>query len=119
MYTKKVEDHFRHPHNLGFLEHPTTQATVGNPVCGDVMQLQLEITNGIITDTKFRTFGCAAAIATTSVLTTIIKGKTVSEAKKITFDDIVQKLGGLPPEKIHCSQLAIQALHQALADLEK
>lgn len=119
MYTNKVEEHFRHPRNMGELKNPTASGQAGNPVCGDIMQVQLQIQNGVIADVKFKTFGCAAAIATTSALTELIKGKTIADAEKITFDDVVEYLGGLPPIKVHCSQLAINAFHKALADYKK
>jgi len=119
MYTKKVEEHFKHPRNMGELPNPTASGQAGNPVCGDIMQVQLEIKNDTITDAKFKTFGCAAAIATTSALTELIKGKTIAEAEKITFDDIVEYLGGLPPIKMHCSQLALNAFHEALTAYKK
>ncbi len=114
MYNKKLLDHFLHPRNMGELKNPTHEATVGNPVCGDVMKLQLKIKNNKIIDVKFKTLGCAAAIASTSVLTTMIKGKELSEALKITREDIVKELGGMPEQKIHCSVLAQQALKKAV-----
>lgn len=118
MYNPKVLDHFLHPRNMGVIKNPDAEAQVGNPICGDVMKLYLKIKKkggkAYITEAKFQTLGCAAAIATTSVLTQMVKGKTVEEAQKIQDKDIVERLGGLPPFKLHCSLLAVQALKKAL-----
>ncbi len=119
IYNKKVEDHFQNPRNMGELDSPSASGQAGNPVCGDIMQVQLQVENGIITDVKFKTFGCAAAIATTSALTELIKGKKIADAEKITFDDVMKYLGGLPPIKVHCSQLAVNAFQKALQDYKK
>ncbi|MEM2874396.1 MAG: iron-sulfur cluster assembly scaffold protein [Candidatus Nanoarchaeia archaeon] len=114
MYTKKVMEHFRNPKNMGNIKNADAIGTAGNPICGDVMKLYLKIKDGKIKDIKFETMGCAAAIATTSVLTTLVKGKTIDFAKKVTKQDIVDALGGLPPVKMHCSNLATEALKAAL-----
>ncbi len=106
--------HFQDPHNQGKLADPDAVGQVGNPACGDVMKIYLKIKKDRITAIKFETLGCAAAIAVSSSLTDIVKGKTLEEALKITKDKIVKDLGGLPPVKIHCSMLGIEALHQAI-----
>ena len=118
-YTDKVLAHFKHPHNQGEIKDADAVGEVGNPVCGDVMRVYIKVGKNkkgqeIIKDIKFQTLGCAAAIATSSVLTTLAKGKTFAEAVKISKDDIVKELGSLPKEKIHCSILADQALHKAI-----
>lgn len=109
-------DHFLHPKNMGSLEMPDGEGEVGNPVCGDVMKVQIKVKDGKIIDIKFKTLGCAAAIASSSVLTELAKGKTLEEASKITRDDVVKALGGLPSQKIHCSVLAQEALKKAIED---
>ena len=114
LYSEKVIDHFQHPRNQGVLDKPSAVGQVGNPVCGDIMKIYLQINNGIIEDIKFETLGCAAAIAVSSALTELVKGKTLDEAYKITKDKIVNDLGGLPPAKIHCSMLGVDALHAAI-----
>lgn len=113
-YTKKVLEHFKDPHNQGEIPDADAVGKVGNPVCGDVMKIYIKIKDNKIDDIKFETLGCAAAIAVTSSLTDMAKGKTLDEALKITKDDIVQNLGGLPPVKIHCSMLGVEALHEAI-----
>ena len=117
-YTKETIEHFRHPHNFGEIKNPDAYGEAGNIICGDIMSLYLKIRKSknkeVITDIKFRTYGCAAAIATSSVVTDLVKGKTINEALKITKDNIVKTLKGLPPIKIHCSVLAIDALSEAL-----
>ena len=118
-YTEKVIKTFQKPKNMGELEDADVVGKVGNPVCGDLMWLYLKIEKDkqykdYIKDVKVKTFGCVAAIATSSVMTELIKGKTIEEAKKITKKDIVNKLGGLPPEKVHCSLLATEAFQDAL-----
>jgi len=116
-YTEKVMEHFRNPRNVGEIKDPSGRGKVGNPVCGDIMELYIKVDDkGVITDVKFKTFGCGAAIATSSVLTEIVKGKTVEEAAKISNTDIVDALGGLPKVKIHCSLLGVEALQKAIAD---
>ena len=118
-YSKKVIELFVSPKNVGEIGNPDGEAEVGNPVCGDVMKIQLKVEDNRITDIKFRTFGCAAAIASSSILTELVKGKTLEEAKNVTYDVLVKTLGGLPPQKIHCSSLAIEALHKAIEDYIK
>jgi nitrogen fixation NifU-like protein len=115
-YNKKVMDHFLNPKNLGELQNPDGEGQVGNPVCGDVMKLQIKVKDNRINDIKFKTLGCAAAIATSSVLTELAKGKTLEEAEKITNNDIIKELGGLPKAKVHCSLLAQDALKKAIKD---
>lgn len=115
-YSEKVMDHFMNPRNIGEIENADGVGTVGNPVCGDVMRLYLKIRDGIIVDAKFKTFGCGAAIASSSILTEMLKGKPVEEAKKISNEAVVEALGGLPPVKRHCSVLAEEALEAALKD---
>ncbi|MFO7872597.1 MAG: Fe-S cluster assembly scaffold protein NifU [Candidatus Undinarchaeales archaeon] len=114
MYSKKVMVHFKNPKNMGELENPDAVGEVGNPVCGDVMKVYLKIENDKIEDIKFQTFGCAAAIATSSMITELAKGKTLEEAVKITNDDVANSLEGLPPLKMHCSNLAADALKEAI-----
>jgi nitrogen fixation NifU-like protein len=112
--------HFMNPHNMGEIENPSGVGVVGNPVCGDLMQIQIKVEDGILTDVKFKTFGCGAAIATSSMVTDLAIGKTIEEALKITRSDVAENLEGLPPVKMHCSNLAADALHAAIKDyLEK
>ena len=117
MYTEKVMDHFKNPRNVGEIESASGVGTVGNAKCGDIMQIFLDIDeNEIIRDVKFKTFGCGAAIATSSRATEMVKGKTIDEALQITNKMVTDSLGGLPPVKLHCSVLAEEALHAAIAD---
>jgi nitrogen fixation NifU-like protein len=116
IYTEKVKDHFFHPRNVGEIKNADGMGKVGNPVCGDVMVIYIKIKDEKIFDIKFKTFGCTAAIATTSVLTEMVKGKTIDEALKITREDVANELGGLPAIKMHCSNLAADALHEAIKD---
>lgn len=120
MYTKQVIDHFRKPHNYGKMKNPDGMGKVGNLTCGDVMWLYIKVgkrgKQEIIKDIKFETFGCAAAIATSSAITDLAKGKALDEALKISKDSIIDSLGGLPPIKIHCSVLATDALTEAIYD---
>ena len=116
MYNEKVMDVFKNPKNVGEIENPDGIGTVGNEVCGDIMQISLRIKNDVIEDAKFKTFGCAAAIATSSTATEMIKGMTVDEALKVTNKLVIKKLGGLPPQKIHCSVLAEEAIKKAIDD---
>ena len=116
MYNEKVMDVFKNPKNVGEIENPDGRGTVGNEVCGDIMQISLRIKNDVIEDAKFKTFGCAAAIATSSTATEMIKGMTVDEALKVTNKLVIEKLGGLPPQKIHCSVLAEEAIKKAIDD---
>jgi len=119
MYTKEVIKHFRRPKNLGPLKNADVCAQVGNPICGDVLKIYLKVINNKITQIGFETIGCVAAIATSSMITELAKGKTLTQAKKITFQDIAKQLGGLPKVKMHCSQLAVQALQQAIKIYEQ
>jgi len=114
LYNDKVMEHFRNPRNVGELENPDGVGHVGDPVCGDVMELYIKVKDGIIVDAKFKTFGCAAAIATSSMVTDIVKGKNVEEALKISNKAVVEALDGLPPAKVHCSVLAEDALKSAI-----
>ncbi|MEI6040541.1 MAG: Fe-S cluster assembly scaffold protein NifU [Candidatus Berkelbacteria bacterium] len=116
LYSGKVMDHFKNPHNMGEIENPSGVGRVGNPVCGDLMELQIKVENNVITDAKFQTFGCTAAIATSSILTDLVIGKTVEEALKVTNIAVVDALDGLPPVKKHCSVLAEEALQKAVED---
>jgi nitrogen fixation NifU-like protein len=109
-------DHFRNPHNVGFIEDPDGVGKVGNPVCGDIMELTIKVDKDVITDAMFRTFGCGAAIATSSMVTDMVKGKTIEEALKVTNQAVAEALGGLPQVKMHCSVLAEQALRLAIQD---
>ncbi len=116
MYTEKVMDHFTNPRNVGEVENANGIGEVGNASCGDIMRISLLIEDNIIQDIKFRTFGCGAAIATSSMVTELVKGKTVEEALQITNKAVAEALGGLPPVKMHCSNLAADALHKAIED---
>lgn len=121
LYNKKIMEHFEHPRNMGEIKNADGVGKVGNPVCGDVMQLELRVSknkNGeeSIEDIKFKTFGCAAAIATSSMVTDLAKGKTLDEAYKIEKEDVSESLGGLPPIKQHCSNLSTDALRKAIDD---
>ena len=115
-YSEKVMEHFRNPRNVGVMENPSGVGKVGNVVCGDVMELFIKVENDIITDAKFRTFGCGAAIATSSMVTELVKGKNLEEALKISNKAVAEALGGLPPIKMHCSVLAEEALKAAIDD---
>jgi len=120
MYSEKVIEHFRNPRNMGEIKDADGVGTVGNPLCGDQMTIYIKVKNDRIVDIKFKTFGCAAAIATSSMITELAKGKTLEEALKITRKDVADELDGLPPIKMHCSNLAADALHAAIKDyLEK
>jgi len=114
VYSEKVMEHFRNPRNVGVIENADGVGKVGNPVCGDIMELTIKVENGVITDARFRTFGCGAAIATSSMVTELVKGKTVAEARAISNRAVAEALGGLPPIKMHCSLLAEQALKSAI-----
>lgn len=116
VYNEKVLEVFSNPKNVGVIENADGVGTVGNATCGDIMKMYLKIDNGVITDAKFQTFGCAAAIATSSTATEMIKGKTVEEAEKLTNADVVDSLGGLPAQKMHCSVLAEGAIRAAIKD---
>ncbi|MEM2870077.1 MAG: Fe-S cluster assembly scaffold protein NifU [Thermoplasmata archaeon] len=120
MYSEKVMDHFMNPRNMGEMKDADGVGKVGNPTCGDLMFVYIKVKDDVITDIKFKTFGCGAAIATSSMVTELAKGKTLDEALRITRADIASELGGLPPVKMHCSNLAADALHAAIKDyLEK
>lgn len=120
MYTEKVMDHFEHPRNVGEIDNPSGMGTVGNAKCGDIMRIYLDIDdNQIIQDVKFKTFGCGAAVATSSMATEMVKGKTVQEALSVTNQAVCEALDGLPPVKVHCSLLAEEAIHAALWDYTK
>lgn len=116
MYTEKVMDHFTNPRNVGEIENADGVGQVGNPKCGDIMKMYLKIDDGVITDAKFKTFGCGAAVATSSMATELVKGKTIEEALKITNMAVAEALDGLPPVKMHCSNLAEQAINAAIED---
>lgn len=116
MYSEKMMEHFRHPKNMGEIQNPDGVGTVGNPVCGDIMEIYIKVKNNRLEDVKFKTFGCAAAIATSSMITEMAKGKTINEALKITRDSVADALDGLPPIKMHCSNLAADGLHLAIKD---
>lgn len=115
-YSKKVINHFKKPHNQGEIKDADAIGKVGNPVCGDVMKFYIKVKNDKISDVKFETLGCAAAIAVSSALTDMVKGKTIDEALKVTKDQIVKDLGGLPVQKVHCSMLGVEALHKAITN---
>lgn len=119
MYSEKVMDHFRNPRNVGEIENADGVGEVGNPRCGDIMKMYLKIEDGIIKDVKFKTFGCGSAIASSSMATELIKGKTIEEAMKVTNKKVAEALDGLPPIKMHCSVLAEQAIKAALLDYSK
>jgi nitrogen fixation NifU-like protein len=119
MYSDKVMEHFRNPRNMGEIKDADGVGTVGNPICGDLMTIYIKVKNDKITDVKFKTFGCAAAIATSSMITELAKGKTLDEASKITRDNVANELDGLPPIKMHCSNLAADALREAIKDYRK
>ena len=118
-YSDEVMDHFMNPRNVGEIDDADGVGTVGNPACGDIMQMFIKIEDDKIIDAKFKTFGCGAAIASSSMATELIKGKKIAEAVKVTNDEVSTALGGLPPVKRHCSVLAEEALHSALADYYK
>jgi len=118
VYSDKVMEHFANPRNVGEIPDADGVGKVGNPTCGDVMWLYIKVKNNIITDIKFKTFGCGAAIATSSMITELARGKTIEEAKKISRQDVADSLDGLPPVKMHCSNLASDALREAIKDYE-
>ena len=116
MYTEKVMDHFQNPRNIGEIENADGIGEVGNPKCGDIMKIYIKVKDNIITDIKFKTFGCAAAIASSSIATELVKGKTMEEAWRLSNDAVAEALDGLPPVKMHCSLLAEGAIHMAIND---
>ncbi|MBQ6173054.1 MAG: Fe-S cluster assembly scaffold protein NifU [Clostridia bacterium] len=119
MYSDKVIDHFSNPRNVGEIADASGSGTVGNPKCGDIMKMDIKVEDGIITDVKFKTFGCGAAIATSSMATEMVKGKSIDEALALTNQAVAEALDGLPPVKMHCSMLAEQAIHAAIEDYQK
>jgi nitrogen fixation NifU-like protein len=119
MYTEKVMDHFKNPRNMGEIPDADGVGTVGNPVCGDLMTIYIKVKDNRLEDIKFKTFGCGAAIATSSMITELARGKTLEEALKISRGDVADSLGGLPPIKMHCSNLAADGLHAAIQDYLK
>ena len=116
MYSEKVMDHFANPRNVGEIPDASGSGTVGNAKCGDIMKMDIKVENGIIVDVKFKTFGCGAAIATSSMATEMVKGKTIDEALTLTNKAVAEALDGLPPVKMHCSLLAEEAIHAAIED---
>lgn len=116
MYNEKVMDHFQNPRNVGEIDSPSGVGEVGNMKCGDIMKIYIKVEDNIIKDIKFLTFGCGAAIASSSALTEMVKNKTIEEALAITNSDVAEELGGLPAPKLHCSNLAADALHNAIKD---
>lgn len=116
MYSEQVMEHFMNPRNVGEIDNPDGIGHVGNPICGDIMELYIKVKDGTIIDARFKTFGCGAAIATSSMVTEMIKGKSVEEALKISNRAVAEALGGLPPIKMHCSVLAEEALRSAIDD---
>ena len=119
MYSEKVMDHFENPRNVGEIPDANGVGTVGNSKCGDIMRMFLKVENGVIQDVKFKTFGCGAAIATSSMATEMVKGKTLKEALALTNQAVAEALDGLPPVKMHCSMLAEEAIHAAVEDYLK
>jgi nitrogen fixation NifU-like protein len=119
IYTKKVMDHFRNPRNMGEIKDADGVGTVGNARCGDIMSIYIKVKDDRIIDIKFKTYGCTAAIASSSIATELVKGKTLDEAMKLTRDDVANELGGLPAIKMHCSNLAADALREAIKDYRK
>ncbi len=119
LYSKKVMEHFKNPRNVGEMENPDGIGHVGNPVCGDIMELYIKVKDNIIVDAKFKTFGCGAAIATSSMVTELVKGKSINEALAISNKAVARALGGLPSIKMHCSILAEEALKSAIDDYSK
>ena len=118
-YSTKVMEHFANPHNVGEIEDADGIGKVGNPICGDIMNMYIKVEDGVIKDVKFKTFGCGAAIATSSIATDLIKGRTIEEALKLTNEAVAEALGGLPRVKMHCSMLAEQAVRNAIDDYLK
>jgi len=119
MYTEKVMDHFENPRNVGDIPEADGVGQVGNPSCGDIMKIFIKVEGDIISDIKFKTFGCGAAIATSSMVTELVKGKSIDQALQISNKTVAEALGGLPPKKMHCSNLAADALHAAIDDYRK
>jgi len=118
LYSEKVMDHFQNPRNVGEIEDADGVGEIGNPVCGDIMKLYIKVKDNRILDAKFKTFGCGAAIATSSMITELVKGKTLEEAERISKNTVAEALDGLPPVKMHCSNLAADALQKAIEDFK-
>jgi len=118
-YSEIVMDHFRNPRNVGTIEDADGVGMVGNPVCGDMMEMFIKVEGDRLADVKFRTFGCGAAVATSSITTEMVKGKTIAEAMEISNRSVAEALGGLPTQKMHCSNLAADALHEAIKDYQR
>jgi nitrogen fixation NifU-like protein len=119
MYSDKVMDHFKNPRNVGEIENADGVGEVGNPVCGDIMNISIKVENNVITDAKFKTFGCGAAIASSSMATELVTGKTLEEAWELSNIAVVEALNGLPPQKVHCSVLAEEGIHKAINDYRR
>ena len=119
MYSEKVMDHFENPRNMGEISNASGTGTVGNAKCGDIMKMDIQVEDGVIKDVKFKTFGCCAAIATSSMATEMVKGMTIEQALALTNKAVAEALDGLPPVKMHCSLLAEEAIHSAIADYQK
>lgn len=119
IYSEKVKEHFKNPRNMGELEDADAVGEVGNPVCGDIMYIYINVEDNKIIDISFQTYGCGAAIATSSMITELAKGKTLEEAMNITREDVAESLDGLPPIKMHCSNLAADGLHKAIENYKK
>lgn len=119
MYSEKVMEHFTNPRNVGEIENASGVGEAGSPVCGDITRVTILVEDDVIKDVKFKTFGCSAAIASSSMLTEMVKGKTLEEALKITDNDVAEALDGLPPQKMHCSNLAADALHKAIENYQE
>jgi nitrogen fixation NifU-like protein len=119
VYSEKVLEHFRNPRNVGEIPDADGVGTVGNPVCGDMMTIYIKVRDNRVEDVKFKTFGCGAAVATSSMITELAKGKKLEEAMRITRSDVADSLGGLPAVKMHCSNLAADALHEAIKDYQQ
>jgi nitrogen fixation NifU-like protein len=119
MYSEKVMEHLRNPRNVGEIKNPDGVGHVGNPICGDIMELYIKVKDGKIADAKFKTFGCGAAIASSSMVTEMVRGKAIEEALEISSKAIAEALGGLPPQKLHCSVLGADALRMAIEDYRK
>ena len=119
MYSKEVIQHFQHPKNMGEMKNPDVKAQMGNPTCGDIMKIYLKVEDNRIKDISFETMGCVAAISTSSMITELAKGKTLAQAMKISYNDVADELGQLPPIKIHCADLAVQTLQKAIKEYRK
>ena len=119
MYSEQVMDHFTNPRNVGEIEDADGEGTVGNAKCGDIMRMYIKVDDGVITDVKFKTFGCGAAVATSSMATEMVKGRTLEEALQLSNQAVAEALGGLPPVKMHCSLLAEEAIKAAIEDYMK